>query len=152
MRQARMLEIRASSSGVTSGSGARPAGNRLMPAANMDKLFRHGNTCRLHEVDCNQPGDVGDREFVASDEFSSGKLVIEQLREFQGLRLVDLAPFGNLRDLPVLHGWMDVTEGGGDRAEQVELDAALPHLDHCFAESSLPEQRRLGLQLLEITA
>jgi hypothetical protein len=86
------------------------------------------------------------------NELSSGKLAIEKLHEFQGLRLVDLAPFGNLRNFPVLHGRMNVAEGGGDGAEQVELDPALPHLDRRLADGSPAEQRRRGLQLLEIAA
>src|SRR5262249_40861444 len=100
MRQARMPETRSSSSGLTSGSSARSAGDRLVPATETDKFVRYGNTRRLHEVDSDQPSDVSDREFIARDELSPGKLAIEELHEFQSLRLVDFAPFGNLRNLP----------------------------------------------------
>jgi hypothetical protein len=41
-------------------------------------MVRHRQPSRLHEVDSDQRGDVGDREPVASDELAFSELFVEQ--------------------------------------------------------------------------
>ena len=60
------------------------------------------------------------------------------------------SPHSGTCGLPFLHRRVDVAEGGGDRGEQVQLHAALPHFDHRLAERAAPNKAGLRMQLLEI--
>src|SRR5438094_6388408 len=44
-----------------SSGGTRPAGDRLMPAQHIGVFLRHLDARRLHEVDRDQAGDIGNR-------------------------------------------------------------------------------------------
>ena len=52
----------------------------------------------------------------------------------------------------LLHRRMQMLEYARHRQEQVQLDAPVPHFDQRGLERAAPEQRRIGLQRLEIAA
>src|SRR5215207_11468133 len=69
------------------------AGGELrMPAPHVRKFVRHAELRRLHEVEPDEPGDVGDREAVADNEPAVGELAVEKAQELDDSRLVGLAP------------------------------------------------------------
>src|SRR5215213_7835763 len=127
-------------------------GELRMPAPHVRKFVRHAELRQLHEIEPDEPGDVGDREAVAGDEPAVGELAVEKAQELDDPRLVGLAPGGDLRHLHLGHRRVEVAENRRDRAEQAELEAPLPHLDTSPLERAGAEQRRLGMQLLEIAA
>ena len=69
-----------------------PAGDGLMPARHVGAFLRHLDACGFHEVDRDQAGYIGDRIGITRDELPVREFAIEQLQEFDGLRLVGLHP------------------------------------------------------------
>ena len=76
--------------------------------------LRHREPRRLHEIDGDQRGDVGDRIAVAGDEFAAAKLAVEQFEKPGDARLVGLGPFRQLRHFQLLHRRMQMAEHRGD--------------------------------------
>src|SRR5829696_6749670 len=129
------------------------AGRELrMPAPHVRKFVRKTELRRLHEIEPDEPGDIGDREAVAGDEPAVGELAVEKAQELDDPRLVGLAPGRDLRHLHLGHRRVEVAEDRGDGAEQAELKPPLPHLDAGALEGAGAEQRRLCMQLLEVAA
>ncbi len=54
-----------------------------MPADDVGEFGRHGDAGRLHEIDRDQAGDVGDGEFVAGREFAQRQFSVEQDEEVE---------------------------------------------------------------------
>ena len=88
---------------------------------------------------------------IAGNEQAVPQFAIEEGQEIERARLVGLAPFGHLL-LHILHGRMQVAKNGGHRCIEIELDAAVPHLDQRLFLAAASEQGRLGPQSLEVAA
>src|SRR6185295_11205063 len=136
----------------TSRLRARARRNLGVPALEMLELVGNRQLGGLHEIHRNQAGDVGHRVMVAGDEPPALQLAIQKSDEFRNARLVGIRPCRHLRHLHLLHGWMRVAKDVRHRRQKMLLDPTLPHLDARDLERAAAEQRRLGLQLLEIAA
>src|SRR5690606_31728670 len=123
-----------------------------MPASPIRTFLGQGDAGRLHEIDCHQAGNVRDRKFITGRELTILQLLVEQAQELDGLVLVCLAPFGDLRHFPLPHRRVDVAESVRYRPKQVKLQPPLPHFDCCLAERISTEQGRFGIKLFEIPA
>ena len=66
--------------------------------------------------------------------------------------LFGLAPFRHLRIDQRLHERMQMLKHRGDRQEQMKLDAPVPHFHQRAFERAAAEQRRIGVEPLEIPA
>ena len=88
---------------------------------------------------------------VAGDVEPVLQFAIEQCQELDDPRLVGLSPLGHLV-LHLAHGRMQVAKHRGYRLVEVELHAAVPHLDQRLLLAAAAEQRRLRAQPLEIPA
>src|SRR5690606_23431851 len=136
IRQARISRSKVSSASSMefirkdcfSGRSTWARGHFVIPAAHMVEVLRQFNMRRLHELHRNQTGDVRNGKMVSRDERASGQFAIEKGQKFQSLDLVCLAPLGNLRDFPRLHGRVQMAESRSHRHEEAKLHAPLPHL------------------------
>src|SRR5215211_961290 len=135
-----------------SGLCAGPARNLGVPAPDMGEFLRNGEVGRLHEVDRDQTGYVGNGEVIAGHIELILQFTIHDAEELDDTRFVDLGPFGQLRGLQLLHGRVRVAEYIRYRRQEVELHAPVPHLDQRLFFRPAPEQRRLRPQALEVAA
>ena len=87
---------------------------------------------------------------AANGRFASSRSKIP--RNSLDARLVGLGPCRHLRDFHLRHGRVAVAEDVGDRKQEVQLEPAIPHLDLRLLQRAPPEQRRLGMERLEIAA
>ena len=104
------------------------------------------------EIERDEAGDVGDREAVAREERPAGQRGVDLAMFSSALARFTSAHSAICGDLQDFGRGMGVTIGLRDREQQVELGLALPHLDFGALARAGPEQRGLGMQLLEIAA
>ena len=141
---ARLEAFRRSSSGA-------PARGR---ASGAHSGARPGSRCRRTPPSqaATAPVMSATEKFVAGEK---GAAVVELAVEPRPLAGDGLAlGLGECRELdqPVLEELGRMERDVADRAEDLDLDAAVPHLDLAGAHGVRPEQRRARVQLLEIAA
>src|SRR5271169_6172237 len=90
--------------------GTRPRRKLRMPAAYVFILLRDFEFRRFHEIDGDEPGDVGDAESRSGQESSSREFAVQYLQKLGHPRLVDFRPFRDLRHLHLGHRRMSVTK------------------------------------------
>src|SRR4051794_41374614 len=71
--------VRRMASRLRAGAG----GELRMPAPNVRKVVRETELRRVHEIEPDEPGDVGDREAVAGDEPAGGGVAAGEKAETQ---------------------------------------------------------------------
>src|SRR5215211_2012325 len=135
-----------------SGRGARPGSDIGMPALEVLEFVRHRELCRLHEIDGDETGDIGHRERIPRNKRAVLQLVVENGDELLDARLVGLSPRRHLRHFHLLHCRVQVAKDMRNRKQQVQLEAAIPHLDARKLQRAASEQRRIGLERLEVAA
>jgi hypothetical protein len=123
-----------------------------MPAPHILALIRNGKPRGTHEIDCDESGDVGDAQALARDKGPAFKVMIEEKKETFDARLVRLGPCGHLRNLQGFHRRVSMAKNVGDGEKEIEFEPAIPHFDLDDLPRTPAEQRRLGSNLLEITA
>src|SRR6266545_6882288 len=106
---------------------ARPCRNLGVPTLEIPERVGDRELRRLHEIDGDEAGDVGDRELVTGDERSVGELAVEQGDELQDARLVGLSPGRHLRDLHRFHRRMRVAKNVRNRKQEMQFEAPVPH-------------------------
>src|ERR1700687_3289003 len=125
--------------------GTRPRRKLIMPAAHVLVLLRDVEFRRLHEINRDEPGDVGNAELVSSDELSFREFAVQELQELRHPWLIDFRPLRHLRHLQLGHPWMLMTEDRLHRAVKPQLDAAVPHFYFCDLDRVAAEQIRLRM-------
>src|ERR1700682_2607205 len=132
--------------------GTRPRRKLSMPAAHVFVLLRDVELRRLHEIDRDEPGDVGNAELVSSDKLSFREFAVQELQGLGPPRLIDFRPLRHLRHLQLGHTRMLMTKDRLYRAVKPQLDAAVPHFYFCDLDRVAAEQIRLRMLRLEINA
>src|SRR5690606_4707664 len=94
----------------SSGLGARARRNFAVPTADVLRVRRPLDLRRAHEIDGCERRNVGNRKAIAGHERPRAELAFEDREKGKRLRLVRLAPFGNLRLLACAHGGTEVAE------------------------------------------
>ena len=128
----------------------RTRGDLFMPALKIGPCLRNCELGDAHEIDRDHRGDVGDAVIRSRDEFAVFQFTVEEFQESEHPRLVGLAPIRHLRHLHLRHRRMQMTEDEGERQEEMQFDAPVPHLDQRGFERADTEQRRIGVKTLEI--
>ena len=123
-----------------------------MPPPYVRHLVGNRELGRLHQIDCDETGDVGDREAIAGRIGTRRQLAVQQSQEILNAGLVGFAPRGNLRIFERFHAGMKMAKHLGHAEQKPLLEPAIPHLDDRRVASAAAEQRRLGLQCFEIAA
>src|SRR6516165_10342969 len=123
-----------------------------MPAGQVGELRSYLYVCQTAaDVDCDQRGDVGDRETIARDKLLSAQFAVhpfESLIDDRTLR------FTVVRELLVtaLEDRTGVLNCPADCGEQLQFHPPIPHLDLRLFAQVAPKQVRLGMKPLQIAA
>src|SRR4051812_24749057 len=99
--------VRRMASRLRAGAG----GELRMPAPNVRKVVRETELRQLHEIEPDEPGDVGDREAVAGNEPAVGEIAVAKGQELDDPRVFGVAPGGGQRHLHL----RPPRGGGGDK-------------------------------------
>src|SRR6516225_10495905 len=100
-----------------------------MPALHVRAFLWHSEIGALHEIDCDQAGDIGNAVAVPGDERHVLYFAVENTETLRDARLVGLGPSRDLRHLQLLHGGVGVPKHMHYGIEEIELKPAVPHFD-----------------------
>src|SRR5262249_13056573 len=123
-----------------------------MPAGQVGELRSYFYVCQtVADVDCDQRGDIGNRETVASDKLVPVQLAIHP---FESLMHDPTLRFAVVRELLVttLKDRIRILNRAPDCREQLQFHSPVPHLDLRLFAYIAPEQVRLGMKPLQIAA
>ena len=118
----------------------------------MDQFVREFYARRRREIRSDLRRDVGDGETISGKKAPGSQFGIEISREGEGARPVQFDQFGICGfSISTMAGWL-WRKASAIGKKKLQFGAALPHFHARLFERIAPEQRRIGLDLLEIAA
>src|SRR5262249_20609796 len=123
-----------------------------MPAGQVGELRSYFEACQATaDVDCDQRGDVGDSETVASDKLLSVQLAIHPFESLMDDRPLRFAVVRELLETS-LKDRARILNRASDCGEQLQFHPPVPHLDLRLLAQAAPEQVWLGMKPLQVAA
>src|SRR5262245_27532514 len=120
-----------------------------MPAGQVGELRSYFYVCHTTaDVDCDQRGDVCDRETVASDKLLSVQLAIHPFESLMDDRTLRFAVVRELLET-TLKDRARILNCASDSGEQLQFHPPVPHLDLRLLAQVAPEQVWLGMKPLQ---
>src|SRR5262245_13535776 len=123
-----------------------------MPAGQIGEFRRYLYVCQTAaDIDCDQRGDVGDRETVAGDKLVSVQFTIHP---FESLMRDRALCFTVVRELleTALKDRTRILNRASDCGEQLQFHPPVPHFDLRLFAQIAPKQVWLGMKPLQIAA
>src|SRR5262249_52141700 len=121
-------------------------------AGQVGELRSYFEACQATaDVDCDQRGDVGDSETVASDKLLSVQLAIHPFESLMDDRTLRFAVVRELLET-ALKDRARILNRASDCGEQLQFHPPVPHLDLRLLAQVAPEQVWLGMKPLQIAA
>src|SRR5262249_30042441 len=123
-----------------------------MPAGQVGELRSYFEACQATaDVDCDQRGDVGDSETVASDKLLSVQFAIHPFESLMDDRTLRFAVVRELLET-TLKDRARILNRASDCGEQLQFHPPVPHLDLRLLAQAAPEQVWLGMKPLQVAA